>query len=581
MLATLNVRDIVLVEEAELEFTPGLNVLTGETGAGKSILLDALGLACGKRGTGRSTLRPGAAQGSATAIFETGSDHPALNLVDENGLSSESEGELILRRSVIADGRTRAFINDQPVGVALVREIGSALLEVHGQSDDRGLFDGGTHRVLLDGYGEHQSLATEVVAHFAQLSAATRRHEEMLRSRAGAAAEIEFLTHSARELAQLAPEIGEEDRLASERALLMNASRIAEELSTAIGFVTGDGGAELSLGSALRRLSRLSPEGRQAVSAAEKALESAFAHTEEARRELESLAARLDAEPGRLDEAEERLFALRAAARKYNVVPEKLPELQAEFEAKLALLDVGEDGVKASEKDIARAREAYVSKAQILSEARETAASRLEQAVAKEFVPLKLGAARFRVALTRLGEADAGAHGLERVGFEIATVEGAEFGPLARIASGGELSRFALALKVVLAGASPSAVLVFDEIDRGVGGAVADAVGERLQRLAAETQVLLVTHSPQVAARGNTHFRISRKGDQTRVEQLSEAARVEEIARMLSGAEITGEARAAAKRLLSEASGEVSTSKTQGAKRKAAKRKAPIKRVKA
>jgi len=556
MLALLSVRDIVVVEQAELDFTSGLNVLTGETGAGKSILLDALGLACGERGTGRAGLRPGAAQGSAVAIFATGSDHPALNVIDKNGLHGENFGEIILRRTVTPDGRTRAFVNDQPVGVTLAREIGAALLEVHGQADDRGLFDVTTHRVLLDSYGGNNPLSQSVSTLHANLSTTVCRLEDLLRARAGAAEEIEFLTHATRELAQLAPEVGEEERLASERALLMNASRIAEEIGTAIGFVNGDGGAELNLGSALRRLSRLSPEGRQAARAAEEALEAAFAHTEEARRELESLAARLDVEPGRLEEAEVRLFALRAAARKFDVSPEKLPELQAEFEAKLALLDSGERGIEAGEKDVAEARAAFLSQAAILSKAREKAAKLLEQAVAKELRPLKLGAARFRVALTRLSEEEAGPRGLERVTFEVATVEGANFGPLAKIASGGELSRFALALKVVLAEASPPTVLVFDEIDRGVGGAVADAVGERLQRLADRAQVLLVTHSPQVAARGNTHFRISRKSDQTLVEQLSDEARVEEIARMLAGAEITNEARAAAKRLLAEARGE-------------------------
>ncbi len=553
MLALLSVRDIVLVEKAELDFTPGLNVLTGETGAGKSILLDALGLACGERGTGRAGSRPGAAQGSAVAIFETNSDHPASRLINENGLNGENIGEISLRRAVTADGRTRAFVNDQPVGVALAREIGGALLEVHGQADGRGLFDGATHRVLLDSYAGNSPFALSVRTAHANLSTTTRRLDELLRARAGAAEEIDFLTHATRELAQLAPELGEEERLAGERALLMNASRIAEEVGAAIGFVNGDGGAELNLGSALRRLSRLSPEGRQAASAAEGALEAAFAHTEEARRELESLAARLDVEPGRLEEAEERLFALRAAARKYNVSPEKLPELQAEFEEKLARLDSGDSEIKAAESDVTSARATFLKHAATLSKSRKKAAKLLEQAVAKELKPLKMGAARFRVALTEISEEEAGPHGLERVAFEVATVEGAAFGPLAKIASGGELSRFALALKVVLAQASPPSVLVFDEIDRGVGGAVANAVGERLQRLAAGTQVLLVTHSPQVAARGNTHFRISRKGDQTHVEQLSEDVRVEEIARMLAGAEITDEARAAAKRLLAEA----------------------------
>jgi DNA repair protein RecN (Recombination protein N) len=555
MLASLSVRDIVLVERAELEFTPGLNVVTGETGAGKSILLDALGLACGERGTGRASIRPGAAQGSAVAIFEAPENHPAQLLANENGLNGETAGEMILRRVVSPDGRTRAYLNDQPVGITLAREIGSALLEIHGQADDRGLFDGATHRVLLDAYGGHLPLATRVAELHAAHAAALRREEDLKSARASAAAEIDYLTYAVRELGQLAPEDGEEERLANERALLMNASRIAEDIGAAIGFINGDGGAELNLGSALRRISRMSPEGRQAAGAAEAALEAAFAHTEEARRELESVAARLNAEPGRLEEVEERLFGLRAAARKYDVAPDKLAALQAEFETKLALLDSGDAAINAAQAEVERTRDVFLVEAQALSRARAAAAKRLEQAVAKELGPLKLGAARFRVALIRLPESEAGANGLERVTFEVATVEGAGFGALAKIASGGELSRFALALKVALAEASPPAVLVFDEIDRGVGGAVADAVGERLQRLAANTQVLLVTHSPQVAARGNTHFRITRKADRTFVEQLSEGERVEEIARMLAGAEVTAEARAAATRLLAEARG--------------------------
>jgi DNA repair protein RecN (Recombination protein N) len=553
MLASLTVRDIVLIEKAELQFAPGLNVLTGETGAGKSILLDALGLASGERGTGRAGLRPGAAQGSSIAIFETPADHPAQSLMRENGLVGDAPNEVILRRVVSADGRTRAFVNDQPVGIALAREIGASLLEVHGQADDRGLFDSATHRVLLDSYAGNATLAERVAALYAAHAAAQTRRDELLRARESAAQESDYLNHAVRELSQLGAEEGEEERLAGERALLMNAGRIAEEIDAALGFVSGDGGAELNLGSALRRISRLSPEARQAANAAEAALEAAFAHTEEARRELEAVVARLDAEPRRLETVEERLFTLRSTARKYNVTTEKLPALQADFEAKLGLLESGEAGMAAAEKSVAETRDLFLDTARLLSRARETAAQRLDQAVAKELGPLKLGAARFRAALLRLPETEAGPGGLERVTFEVATVEGATFGPLAKIASGGELSRFALALKVALSEASPPAVLVFDEIDRGVGGAVADAVGERLQRLSATTQVLLVTHSPQVAARGNTHFRISRKGDLTRVEQLSEDERIEEIARMLSGAAITDEARAAARRLLAEA----------------------------
>jgi len=552
MLASLSVRDIVLIEKAELHFAPGLNVLTGETGAGKSILLDALGLASGARGAGRAGLRPGAAQGSAVAVFAPTQKHPAHAIARENGLEGEA-GEIILRRVVSSDGRTRAFVNDQPVGVTLAREIGAALLEVHGQTDDRGLFDGGTHRALLDSFGGHASLAERVAELYAAHAGAIARRDELLNARKGAAEERDFLEFAVRELSQLGPEDGEEERLASERALLLNAGRILEDIRTTLDFVSGDGGAKLSLGSALRRLSRLSPEGRAAASSAEAALETAFAQTEEARRELESVVARLDARPGRLEEVEERLFALRAAARKYNVPTVKLPELQAGFESRLGLLASGEEGVEAAEKAVAETRELFLDTARLLSRGREESGKRLEQAVAKELGPLKLGSARFRVGLVRLSDSEAGAGGLERVAFEVATVEGAGFGTLAKIASGGELSRFALALKVALAEASPPAVLVFDEIDRGVGGAVADAVGERLQRLSSTTQVLLVTHSPQVAARGNTHFRISRKGDQTKIEQLTEDERVEEIARMLSGAAVTEEARAAAKRLLKEA----------------------------
>ena len=552
MLASLTVRDIVLIERAELSFRRGLNVLTGETGAGKSILLDALGLAAGARGIGRASLSAGATQGAAVAVFENGGD-AARALLRDNGLENEPDGEIILRRVVGADGRTRAFVNDQAVGVALAREIGAALVEVHGLADDRGLFDGGTHRALLDAFGGHMTLAGQVASLHQAYAAAMRRREELHRARASAEAEFEYLTYAARELGQLDPEAGEEERLASERALLMNAGRIAEDIAAAIGFVTGDGGAELGLGSALRRISRMTPEGRKAVAAAEAALEAAAANADEARRELEAAGSRLTAEPRRLEDVEERLFALRAAARKYNVPAGKLTALRAEFEAKLSLLDSDEGAVATAEAEMERAREAYLKAARELSASREAAARRLQQAVAKEMAPLKLGTARFRVALARVPEAEAGPGGLERAAFEVATVEGAEFGPLTKIASGGELSRFALALKVALAEASPPAVLVFDEIDRGVGGAVADAVGERLQRLAATTQILLVTHSPQVAARGDTHFRITRRGDATKVELLPAEERVEEIARMLAGAAVTEEARAAARRLLSEA----------------------------
>jgi DNA repair protein RecN (Recombination protein N) len=552
MLSSLIVRDIVLIERAELSFSSGLNVLTGETGAGKSILLDALGLATGARGGGRASLRPGADQAVAIASFELPEVHPAQAMIAENGLAA-GDGELILRRVVFPDGRSRAFVNDQPVSIQFARDAGAVLVEVHGQSDDRGLFDPATHRLLLDGFGGHQSLAAEVTGDFAAVAAAKDRRDSLRAARTAAEREAEYLRFAADELRKLSPQAGEEAELASTRALMMNAGRLAQDIAAAFEFVGGDGGAEVRLGNALRRLSRLPEDGRRAARAAEEALDSALILVQNAGSELEHLLARMNADPGKLEQLEDRLFALKAAARKYNTTDDALPELAAEFEAKLALLERGESDLAAAEREVSASDERYRLAAAKLSAARAAAADRLDKAVVKELVPLKLGSAKFRVSLIPIPPESGGANGLERVAFEIATIEGAGFGPLARIASGGELARFALALKVSLAESDPPAVLVFDEVDRGVGGAVAAAVGERLQRLAQNTQVLLVTHSPQVAARAVRHFRIVREAGVTRVDQLSPDERIEEIARMLSGTSVTDEARAAARRLIAEA----------------------------
>ncbi len=549
MLAALTVRDIVLIESAALEFAAGLNVLTGETGAGKSILLDALGLAAGGRGGGRANVRPGAGQGSATAVFEPPAKHPARNLLAERSIPVD--GEIVLRRTLAADGRTRGFVNDEPVGVALLKDIGASLLEVHGQTDDRGLFDTATHRALLDAFGAHEDLADDVSARFAAYDAARARLDELRRLQATAAADADYVKQAVDELSVLDAQEGEETSLAAERALLMNASRIVEDVSAASELLSGERGAEASLALALKRLSRMSEEARQASAAAESALEQSFALAEEARRELDALLSRLEADPGELERKEERLFAIRAAARKFSTQPDGLPKVLADFRARLELLDLGGGKLKETEAAVAAARTAYREAAKCLSEARQAAAKKLEAAVAGELTPLKLGHAKFRVALAPLDEP--AAQGLERVAFEVATVEGAAFGPMAKIASGGELARFSLAIKVALAQSGPPAALVFDEVDRGVGGAVADAVGVRLQRLAQSTQVLLVTHSPQVAARAERHFRITRKGDKMAVELLDDEERLEEVARMLSGAAVTDEARAAARRLLAEA----------------------------
>jgi len=554
VLAALTIRDIVLIEQAALEFAAGLNVLTGETGAGKSILLDSLGLAAG--GRGRAGVRPGAAQGSATAVFDPPPGHAARALLAQQEIASDADGgsEIVLRRTLAADGRSRAFINDQAVGVGLLKDLGGLLLEVHGQQDDRGLFDTATHRALLDGFGGLASQADAVAALFAKWDGARQALTELRALAEKAQADADYVRAAAAELSDFAPQPGEEEKLAAERTLMMNATRIAEDVSAACEALAGERGAEAGLSQALKKLSRLKEEARRLTAPAESALEQAYALAEEARRELDGLMSRLDSDGGALERAEERLFALRALARKYGVTPEGLPALSDEFTAKQDALADGGGQINRAQAAVAAAREAYLVTARKLSKAREQAARRLEAAVALELAPLKLGHAKFRVALTVLDDEAGTANGLERIAFEVATLEGAGFGSLTKIASGGELARFSLALKVALAQTAPPVAMVFDEVDRGVGGAVADAVGERLQRLAETTQVLLVTHSPQVAARAARHFRITRIRDKTRIELLDDDQRLEEIARMLSGANVTDEARAAARRLVAEAS---------------------------
>jgi len=554
VLAALTIRDIVLIEQAALEFAPGLNVLTGETGAGKSILLDSLGLAVGgpTGSKGRASVRAGAAQGSATAVFEPQKNHAAWGLLRDQAM--ESGSEIVLRRTLAVDGRSRAFINDEAVGVSLLKELGDLLLEVHGQQDDRGLFDTATHRSLLDGFGGLNGDVQTVTALHGEWMAARAALEDLKALAERAQAEADFVRAAAGELSDFAPEAGEEEKLAGERALMMNAARIVEEVSSALESLSGERGAETGLAQAMRKLSRMTPEARKIVAPAETALEQSYALAEEARRELDSLLSRLDTDTAALERKEERLFALRALARKYGVTPDQLPRIRDEFAARQEALTAGGGQIKQADAKLAATRDAYLAAARKLSKSREGVAKKLETAVAAELAPLKLGHAKFRVALEKLDDDKGAATGLERIAFEVATVEGANFGGLAKIASGGELARFSLALKVALAQVSSPAALVFDEVDRGVGGAVADAVGERLQRLAETTQVLLVTHSPQVAARAARHFRISRAKDKTKIELLNAEQRLEEIARMLSGAAVTSEARAAAKRLMAEAS---------------------------
>jgi DNA repair protein RecN (Recombination protein N) len=554
MLASLSIRDIVLIERLDLSLAGGLSVLTGETGAGKSILLDALGLALGARAEG-GLIRPGATAASVAAVFEPPAGHRALALIAEQGL--EAEAEVVLRRQIGADGRSRAFINDQPVSAALLRRVGDALVEIEGQFEQQGLKDPSTHRGWLDAYGGLSATA----ARTAQAWQAWRAKAE---ARATAAAEIEraareeaFLRHSAEELRQLAPKPGEEAALAETRALLMNREQILEAMAAAHTELSGDSGAETRLTAAARRLGRIAEKAGAAVQPIVEALDRAGAEAAEAVRLLQAASDDLEADPGRLEQVDTRLFALRDAARKHGVEVEALPPLAQQMAERLAALDARGDVLARLTAEEAAARDAYVVAAETLGRERGKAAARLDKAVNAELPPLKLEKAKFRTRLDRLEESDWGETGLDRVAFEVTTNPGMPPGPLARIASGGELSRFMLALRVALAAADPVPTLVFDEVDSGIGGATAAAVGERLARLAERVQVLVVTHSPQVAARGRWHWRVekaaARKGAAavtTNVEALEEAGRREEIARMLSGATVTDEARAAADQLL-------------------------------
>ena len=578
MLTALSIRDIVLVDRLDLEVGSGLTVLTGETGAGKSIILDALGLALGAR-SDAGLVRAGAAQAVATATFDTPTDLDWLAEAREKGLEIEPGEELILRRVLGADGRSRAFINDQAVGVNALRSLAQALVEVHGQHETVGLLDARTHPDALDGYGGlHEDVAAVARAHDARREAQQRL--DTLRAEASsAAARAEELTLALEELDALDPRAGEEAELAGERALLGAAEKALADLSEARDSLGGD---KLSqrLSAALRAVEHARGRALQAVrleaenagtasevsghdhpvvlrlAAAAEAIDRTLVEAMEAVAQLDQAADALDVEPGRLDKAEERLFALRAAARKLNTTVEELPRLRIRLREQLRLIEDGAEALTAAERTLTAARAAYDAAAATLSSRRAEAGDRLAQAVAGELGPLKLDRARFRVALEPLPEDRRGARGAETVRFEISTNPGQPFGPLDTVASGGELARFALAMKAALAARPEQAqpVMIFDEVDQGVGGAVAEAVGRRLQRLASGGQVLVVTHSPQVAARGHTHWKV-RKGDRdgatiTTVEVLDAAQRDEEIARMLSGAVVTDEARAAARALI-------------------------------
>jgi DNA repair protein RecN (Recombination protein N) len=555
MLLGLSIRDVVLIDRLDLAFRPGLCVLTGETGAGKSILLDALGLALGMRAES-GLVRPGASQAMVTAEFDFAADHPARRLLGEAGIAAEND-VVVLRRVVGADGRSRAFVDDQPASIGLLRQLGEMAVEIEGQFAQTGLLDPATHRDTLDAFGVPRPLREQIAISLAVWKKLARDREAAEADFAKARADEDFLRHAMAEISVLEPRVGEEAQLAEQRALLVNRERLLENLGAALSILAGDAGAEHALSTAARAVERAKAKSAGRLDAAAAALERAIVETREAIAELEAASRALGGGPSSLEEIEERLFGLRALARKHSIAVEDLPRLQQDFAVKLAAVDDGGAAIAALGRREAEARQAYLAATDAVTKARAAAAKKLDAAVMKELPPLKLEKARFHTALMPLAENDWSEHGRERVSFEVATIAGAAPGPLNKIASGGELARFMLALKVVLAKTSPVATLVFDEVDSGVGGATAAAVGERLHRLAEERQVLVVTHSPQVAARAAHHWRVARsdgkKTSATRVEALSEMDRREEIARMLSGSAITAEARAAAASLLARA----------------------------
>jgi DNA repair protein RecN (Recombination protein N) len=531
MLLGLAIRDIVLIDRLDLSLGPGLNVFTGETGAGKSILLDALGLALGHRADS-ALLRHGAERGSVSAEFEVPAGHAARRLLDEHGLAAEEV--VVLRRVLDGQGRSRAYLDDQPVSVNLLRGLGESLVEIHGPGDHTALLNAAGHRDLLDAFGGLEGQGAAVERAWTEMGAAAAALEAAQARLAAARAEEEYLRHVAGELESLRPEPGEENALAETRALLVHAEKLGEAVAVAAAALADEGGAGDRLRAAERALEGVAGDAAGRLDGALSALGRATVEAGEAAAEVEALRRALAPEPGRLEQAEERLFSLRAAARKHGVPVDGLADLERQMVAKLAALDDGADEVRGlgDEAD---------------------AAAELDAALIVELAPIKLDKARFETRVEALDEGEWTRHGADRVSFEVATNPGAPLGALARIASGGELSRLLLALKVVLARARSAPTLVFDEVDRGVGGATAHAVGERLSRLAAEAQVLVVTHSPQVAARTDHHWRVTKAENGaalTRAEELDAEGRREEIARMLAGAEVTGEARAAAESLL-------------------------------
>ncbi|MGV8832031.1 MAG: DNA repair protein RecN [Devosia sp.] len=554
MLNALSVRNIVLIDQLDLALDGGMTVLTGETGAGKSILLDALTLALGGRGDA-SLVRSGQESGQVVAVLQLAADHPARVALRDNAIPDDED--IILRRVQFADGRTRAFINDQPVSAALLQRVGSQIVEIHGQHDDRALVDAATHRAALDAFGELEGAADNVRDAWEALSAAQAAVAAQKAQVAEALAAEDYARHTVEELSKIKPQVGEEDELAARRTHLQQIERSAADVGEIDEMLNGPAAPAPALASLMRRLMRKIDGGSTLFQPLVDTLDASLSSLDRTSDALEELKRSMAYDPAELEDVEERLFALRALARKHQTSCDGLSEVLAKYSADLETLQSGETRLVALESAQTKALETYRKLAETLSAGRAKAAKALGKAVGAELPDLKLGAAKFIVDhqtdSTRLA-----ASGFDQIAFHVQTNPGTAAGPLLKVASGGELSRFLLALKVVLADRGSAPVLIFDEIDTGVGGAVADAIGRRLARLAGKVQVLAVTHAPQVAARAQRHLLIEKQMVKegafmrTHVKPLDSAARQEEVARMLAGAQITDEARAAASKLLSE-----------------------------
>jgi len=559
MLLSLSIRDFVLIEKLDLNFVGDaagseLTALTGETGAGKSILIDALGLALGARADS-AAVRRGAGQASVAAAFDVPRSHPARALLAEHGIDDEEA--LTLRRTVGADGRGRVFVNDQPATVALLRRLGGTLVEIQGQMEQHGLLDMTTHRAALDAFGGLEKQAVAVRDAWQAWRAARQAHADAEEAVQAARRDEDFLRHAVKELDALAPKPDDEARLSGERQMLRQGGALGEAVAQALGEFEHGRGILSSLAAAHRLIERNADKAAGRLDTAQSALERALSEATEAQAQLEAARDEVEFDPTRLEKIEERLFALRAAARKHNVVVGDLAALAAQFTAQIAAVEDGDAGLKRLAAAAKAARDTYAGAAEAQSTARRKGAARLDKAMVAELAPLKLEKAKFVTEVATLPESDWSDAGMDRVQFTVSTNPGAPPAPIARIASGGELSRFLLALKVSLARMGDAPTIVFDEVDSGIGGATAAAVGERLKRLAKDVQVLVVTHSPQVAALADRHWLIrkitTRNAASTDVVTLDAKGRREEIARMLSGAEVTAEARAAADRLLTAA----------------------------